>query len=80
MTTKNRGFASMDTEKVKEIAKKGGEARKAQLGYSGYSEMGHKGGEARKEQLGPEGYSEMGHKSGEVRKEHSAKEHAKKEE
>ena len=37
----------MDEEKVKEIAYKGGEARKQQLGHDGYVELGHMGGEAR---------------------------------
>ncbi len=62
--TSKRGFASMPHEKVEEIARKGGEARKEQLGHEGYVEMGHKGGEARKEQLGHEGYVELGKKGG----------------
>ncbi len=63
-TTKKRGFASMDKKRVSNIAQKGGETRKQQLGSEGYSQLGQKGGEARKEQLGTEGYAEMGRKGG----------------
>lgn len=45
--TNKRGFASMPHDEVVGIAKKGGEARAAQLGHEGYVELGHKGGEAR---------------------------------
>lgn len=62
--TQNRGFASMPHEKVEEIAHKGGEARKEQLGHEGYVELGHKGGQARAEQAGHEGMAEMGRKGG----------------
>lgn len=44
--TQKRGFASMPSEKVSEIAQKGGEARAEQLGHEGYVELGRKGGEA----------------------------------
>lgn len=47
MNSKQKGFASMDPEKQRKIAKKGGETRKKQLGPQGYSELGHKGGKAR---------------------------------
>ena len=67
MANRNKGFASMDEEKVKEIAHKGGEARKQQLGHDGYVELGHMGGEARKQQLGHDGYVELGHMGGEAR-------------
>lgn len=68
--TENRGFASMPHEKVEEIAHKGGEARKEQLGHEGYVELGHKGGQARAEQAGHEGMAEMGRKGGQS---HSSK-------
>lgn len=64
MTTQARGFAAMNKDQVHAIAKKGGEARKKQLGPDGYAELGHKGGEARKAQLGTKGYAELGQKGG----------------
>ncbi len=70
MSNKDKGFGSMDKERIQSIAKKGGEARKQQLGHEGYVEMGYKGGEARKQQLGHKGYSEMGQKGGHAKKEH----------
>ncbi len=78
MTTKNRspqkdsqnsphaakGFASMPTEKVKEIASKGGHASAEKAGHEGMAARGHKGGEVRAEQLGHEGYVELGREGG----------------
>lgn len=49
MGNENKGFASMDEQKIKDIAKKGGDTRKDQLGPEGYAEMGHKGGKAKKD-------------------------------
>lgn len=42
--TSNRGFASMDAEKQREIARKGGEAVSANRQHM--AEIGRKGGEA----------------------------------
>lgn len=58
-----RGFGSMDEEKQREIASKGGEAVSQDREHM--SEVGRKGGEARKEELGTEGYQELGRKGGE---------------
>ncbi len=48
MRTSSKGFGSLDKEKVKQIATKGGKARKEQLGPRGYAKLGRKGGGARK--------------------------------
>jgi general stress protein YciG len=49
IANQDKGFSSMDKEKVKEIAKKGGQTRAdEQLGHEGYSEMGSKGGSSKK--------------------------------
>lgn len=66
MSDKNRGFSSMDKKKREEIAQKGGEARKREIGPEGYSEIGKKGGEAKRGERNQEDYSEKG---GESRKE-----------
>ena len=66
-TTSNnhkKGFGSMTPAKIEEIAKKGGQARAAQLGRAGFVELGRKGGEARAEQLGHAGFVELGRKGG----------------
>jgi len=57
-----RGFAAMSPERVKELGKKGGASRVAQLGREGYVAIGRKGGAARAAQLGHEGYVAMGKK------------------
>ena len=48
----------------REIGRRGGQARKRQLGAAGYADLGRKGGEARKGQLGSEGYAQLGRKGG----------------
>ena len=48
----------------REIGRRGGQARKKQLGAAGYADLGRKGGEARKGQLGSEGYAQLGRKGG----------------
>ena len=55
-------------EFYREIGRRGGQARKKQLGAGGYADLGRKGGEARKSQLGSEGYADLGRKGGEARK------------
>jgi uncharacterized protein len=67
--TSNRGFAGMDKEKVKEIARKGGEAsggNPENLENVDRSEAGRKGGEAVVEEYGPEHMAEIGRKGGEA--------------
>ncbi|MBM3469005.1 MAG: stress-induced protein [Alphaproteobacteria bacterium] len=59
-----RGFAAMPTEKVQEIARKGGHASAEKAGHEGMSARGHKGGETRAQQLGHEGYVDLGQKGG----------------
>src|SRR5262245_19366573 len=61
--TSERGFASMDEEKQREIARKGGE--EVSVDREHMADIGRKGGEARKEELGTEGYRELGRKGGE---------------
>ncbi len=70
----NRGFASMDDEKQREIASKGGQAAHEKGTAHEFTpeeakEAGKKGGETVKEERGPEFYSEIGKKGGEARKE-----------
>ena len=55
-------------EFYREIGRRGGQARKKQLGAGGYADLGRKGGEARKSQLGSEGYAQLGRRGGEARK------------
>lgn len=62
--TSHRGFASMTEERVREIAKQGGQASAQQAGHEGMAARGKMGGEARKEELGHDGYSQLGKEGG----------------
>jgi general stress protein YciG len=72
--TSNRGFASMDEEKQRKIASKGGQAAHEKGTAHEFTpeearKAGKKGGETVKEERGEEFYSEIGKKGGEARKE-----------
>jgi general stress protein YciG len=67
-----RGFAAMDPEKQREIARKGGQAsggNPENLEKVDRSEAGRKGGEKVVEKYGPEHMAEIGKKGGEARSE-----------
>jgi|SRR6267143_4911948 len=61
--TKRVGFAAMDPEKQRQIARMGGEARAHDV--EGLREAGRKGGQERAKDI--EGLREAGRKGGEVR-------------
>ena len=72
--TSNRGFASMDDEKQREIASKGGQAAHEKGTAHEFTseearEAGKKGGEKVKEERGEEFYQAIGREGGEARKE-----------
>ena len=64
----NRGFASMDEERQREIASEGDQAAHEQgTAHEFTPEEAREAG--RNEELGPEGYSELGQQGGEARSE-----------
>jgi general stress protein YciG len=58
--TSKRGFASMPSEQVQEIASKGGHASAEKAGHEGMAARGRQGGEATAQRAGREGMSEHG--------------------
>lgn len=65
----NRGFAAMDPERQREIARKGGPASPQEQNLQGVnrSEAGRKGGEAVVQKYGPGHMAEIGRRGGEAR-------------
>ena len=61
--TRSGGSGEMS---VREAGRKGGEARRAQLGPEGYSQLGRKGGEATAAAHGSGFYQQIGQKGGEI--------------
>jgi general stress protein YciG len=64
----NEGRGRSSGMSVREAGKLGGEARKSQLGQSGYSEMGKKGGQTVARERGSEFFSQIGQKGGAARR------------
>lgn len=64
--TAKKGFASMSTEKIQEIASKGGTASAEKAGYKGMAARGRKGGLISSQKAGHEGMAARGHKGGVV--------------
>lgn len=62
--TSKRGFASMSSEKVHEIASKGGHASAEKAGHKGMAERGHEGGIASTQNASHEELARRGHLGG----------------
>jgi uncharacterized protein len=65
-SNKAKGFASMEKDKQREIASKGGHASAEKAGHEGMAERGSKGGHASAEKAGHEGMAERGRKGGQA--------------
>jgi general stress protein YciG len=62
----NRGFASMTSEKIEAIARKGGQASAAKAGHQGMAERGRLGGQVSAARAGHAGMVERGRHGGQA--------------